>query len=92
MRKRIKIKYTKLGREQSWGMAHYDTNTVELDERLKGKKHLEILLHETLHLLLPEAGEEEIVRISVNLTNILWSQDYRRFDNSTDLPMQDGRK
>jgi hypothetical protein len=73
-------------------MAHYDTNTVELDERLRGKKHLEILLHETLHLLLPEAGEEEIVRISVNMTNILWSQDYRRFDNSTDLPMQDGRK
>ena len=92
MRKKIKIKYTKLGREQSWGFAHYDNNTIELDERLKGKKHLEILLHEATHLLLPTATEKEVERISINLTTILWSQNYRRFDDSDDLPMQDGKK
>ena len=92
IRKRIKVKYSKLGREQSWGFAHYGENMIEIDERLKGKKHLEIIIHETTHLLLPTANEIEIERISINLTNILWKDGYRKFDNSTDLPMQDGKK
>jgi len=92
IRKRIRVRYTKLGREQSWGMAHYDDNTIEIDERLRGKKHLEIMLHEATHILLPMAKEEEVERISINLTNILWKDGYRKFDNNNDLPMQDGKK
>ncbi len=36
--RRIKVKYTKLGRQKAWGMAHSE-GLVELDERIKGKKH-----------------------------------------------------
>lgn len=91
-RKSIKVKYSKLGRDRVWGWAHQDDNTVELDVRLKGKKHLEILTHELIHLLIPKASEDETIRISVGLTKILWSEGYRRIDNSDDELLQDGKK
>ncbi len=47
---KIRIKYRKLGKENAYGVAHSD-GLIEIDERLKGKKHLEIIVHETLHLL-----------------------------------------
>lgn len=86
----IKVEYKKLGREKLWGEAHSDDNIVVLDSRLKGKKHLEILTHETLHLLLPGANEEEIVRISTALIKILWKENYRRIDSDDNIPLQDG--
>lgn len=91
-RKSIKVRYLKLGRNRAWGMANYEDNSVELDERLKGKKHLEILTHEVIHLLIPEASEEETERISIGLINILWKEGYRRIDNSDDELLQDGKK
>ena len=90
-RRRIKVVYKKLGRANAWGLAYSAGNVVELDERLKGKKHLEILTHEVIHILLPQASEEEVEHISINLINILWKEGYRRIDSSTDDPMQDGR-
>ena len=44
---RIRIKYRKLGKEKVWGLAHSD-GVIEIEERLKGKKHLEIIVHEVL--------------------------------------------
>lgn len=90
-RRRIKVVYKKLGRANAWGLADDTNRVVELDERLKGKKHLEILTHEVIHLLLPDASEEEVEEISINLTNILWKEGYRRIDNSAEDPLQDGR-
>ena len=87
---KIKIIYKKLGRERLWGEANLDDNSIVLDIRLKGKKHLEILTHEALHILLPGANEDEIVRISTALTKILWSENYRRIDNDDNIPLQDG--
>jgi len=85
-----KIIYKKLGREKLWGEADLNDNTIFLDERLKGKKHLEILTHETLHLLLPEAEEDEIIRISATLIKILWKENYRRIETDDTIPLQDG--
>jgi hypothetical protein len=90
-RKRIKVVYNKLGRANAWGLADTDGHMVQLDERLRGKKHLEILVHEVVHILLPDASEEEVERISINLTTVLWKEGYRRIDNSSDEPLQDGR-
>lgn len=86
---RIKIKYRKLGKEQAYGIAESDGN-IYIDERLKGKKHLEILLHEVLHLLNPTEDEKTIIRKSVTLTKILWNEGYRRVDDTNDEPLQDG--
>lgn len=86
---RIKVKYRKLGKEKVWGFAHSD-ELIELDNRLKGKKHLEILIHECLHILYPEAEEEEIIKKSVILCNTIWHEKYRRVEDNNDEPLQDG--
>lgn len=90
-RRRISVKYVKLGRAQAWGQADPDNSCVEIDPRLKGKKHLEILTHELVHLLLPRSSEQHVEHISINLTNILWREGYRRVDNSSHEPLQDGK-
>lgn len=86
---RIKIIYKKLGKEKVHGIAWSDGN-IEIDPRLKGKKHLEILIHEIMHLLNPKDSEEAIIRKSITLTKILWAENYRRIDNTNDEPLQDG--
>lgn len=91
MRKLIKVVYKKLGQKKLWAQAIFDSNTIEIDVRAKGKKHLELLNHEGLHLLLPSLNEEEIVRISTSLTDLLWKENYRRIDVSENQPLQDGK-
>jgi hypothetical protein len=85
----IKVKYKKLGKEKVWGLAD-SQGIIYLDSRLKGKKHLEILIHETLHLLYPEDSEDEIVEKSIVLTNIIWKQRYRRLEEEKKMRLQDG--
>jgi hypothetical protein len=87
---KIKIIYKKLGRERLWGEANLDDNSIVLDSRLKGRKALEILIHEYSHCILPSLNEDEIVRISTILTKVLWSENYRRIDNDDNIPLQDG--
>ena len=86
---KIKIIYKKLGREQAHGIAESDGN-IYLDPRLKGKKHLEICLHEVLHLLNPNDSELAIIKKSITLTKVLWKEGYRRVDDTNDEPLQDG--
>lgn len=88
---KITIKYKKLGKEKVHGLAWSD-GEIHIDSRLKGRKHLEICIHEVAHLLWPEDDEDAIVEKSVTLTKILWKEGYRRVDNSKDLPLQDGTK
>lgn len=85
---KISITYKKLGREKAYGLA--DDFEVVIDSRLKGKKHLEILIHECLHYLYPKASEEEVIEKSIKLTKTLWHEGYRRTDNNEQTPLQDG--
>ena len=86
---RIKIIYKKLGREQAHGIAESD-GIIYIDPRLKGRKMLEIVLHECLHILNKTDDEETIIRKSVTLTKVLWKEGYRKVDDSNDMPLQDG--
>ena len=88
---KIKVIYKKLGREQAHGIAESD-GVIYIDPRLKGRKLLEIYIHEVTHLLYPEASEEEVIEKSVILTKLLWRLGYRMVDNSKHLPLQDGSK
>lgn len=88
--KRFKVVYKNL--KKAWGYADLETKEIIIDKKATGKKHMEILIHEVSHLLLPDASEEEIVRISVYLTNTLWQQKYRRVDDRNHTPLQDGTK
>ncbi len=86
---RIKIIYRKLGKEQAYGISSSD-GVIEIDERLRGKKAMEILIHELLHLTNPKDDEKTIIRKSVTLTKVLWNEGYRKIDDTIDLPLQDG--
>ena len=86
---RIKFKRIKLGRQKVWGNA--DEYPLQIEDRLKGKKELEIYVHESLHYLWPEADEDEIEKKSILLTNTLWHEGYRKVDNSNSMPLQDGK-
>jgi len=88
---KIKVIYKKLGREQAHGIAESD-GVIYIDPRLKGRKLLEIYIHEVMHLLYPEASEDEVIEKSVILTKLLWRLGYRMVDNSKHLPLQDGSK
>ena len=39
--------------------------------------------------MLPDADEEEVVRLSVQATMVLWGEGYRRVDNSSEDFLQD---
>lgn len=86
---RIKIIYRKLGKEQAYGISSSD-GVIEIDERLKGRKMLEVLLHELLHCINPTDSEKTIISKSVTLTKVLWKEGYRKIDDTIDLPLQDG--
>jgi hypothetical protein len=88
-KRRIKVVYRKLGREKIWGQAE---DHIEMDERLMGKKHLEILIHEALHVCFPSLSEDDVVRAGVLMANTLWHEQYRRVDNSNYFALQDGKK
>lgn len=90
-RKHIPITYRKLGKEKAFGMAHSE-GVIEIDERLKGKKQLEIIIHESIHILFPRLSENKTIEQSIILTNTLWKQGYRRIDNDNSHPLQDGSK
>jgi fructose-specific phosphotransferase system component IIB len=77
-----KVIHRKLGRENADGLAWKEDSTIEIDERLKGKKHLETVIHEALHILNPEMSETQVVEQSKAIKNLLWKLRYRRAELS----------
>jgi hypothetical protein len=90
--KRIKVKYKKLGQHKAWGMANFDDDTITVDSSLKGKKKMEIILHECLHCLFKDMEEEEIIQKSVILTHTLWHENFRSIEPEQKILLQDGTK
>lgn len=50
---------------------------IWLDDRLRGKRKLDALIHETLHAERPDLSEEEVTRIATNIMGVLWGEGYR---------------
>jgi hypothetical protein len=78
---KVKVTHRKLGQDRVHGWAHLGLNHIELDSRLKGRRHLLYLVHEMLHLLNPDWSESKVVKQSRELTKLLWEQNYRRIEN-----------
>jgi len=76
---KIKVVHRKLGREKAWGLATFDL--IELDTRLKGRRHLLYLIHEALHIIHPEWSETKVVNVSRAMCKLLWEQNYRRISS-----------
>lgn len=71
-----KVTYKKL--RKVWGYALIGEDKIELYHKLKGKKHLEILIHEKLHLLYPDLDEGAIKRDARKMASTLWAEGYRK--------------
>ena len=71
-----KVVYKRL--RKAWGYAYVNLDRIELHNKLKGIKHLEILLHEKLHLLFPDHDEKAINRMGKDIANVLWKDGYRK--------------
>jgi len=78
---KIKVVTRKLGRERAWGQTDGHSGIIEIDPRLKSKKHLEIVIHEALHVLFPDLSETQVLTKSKKLTAVLWGEHYRRVHN-----------
>lgn len=74
----VTITYRKLGREKARGQYIPALQTIEIDPRLHGQEHLEVLLHESLHALQPHHEEATVERDAQNLARILWADGYRK--------------
>ena len=73
-----KVIYRKLGKHRMWG--YFFKNKIHIDERLRGKELFEILIHESTHWSNPELTEDDVRKLSRKLTELLWSQGYRKID------------
>lgn len=73
--RKTKVVYKKL--RNYWGWAHVNQNRIELYDGLKGRKHLEILIHEKLHILFPDIEEKAILRMGKDMSELLWKEGYR---------------
>lgn len=72
------ITHRKIKKDVARGLAFTDTGEIHIDERLKGIEHLEILVHEILHIQNPNWGEAKIIGHSKEMSELLWGQGYRR--------------
>lgn len=72
-----KVIKKKLGKERAWGQYHQSKNVIEIDERLKGKKKLEILTHEYLHHIYPFMDEITVAKSAKDISDFLWKHDVR---------------
>jgi len=82
-RKRVKVPkvvFRKLGREKAWGLATCDPSRplVEIDSRLSPARELEVAVHESLHIAMPDCPEKEIDRVGKAVARVLWKINYRR--------------
>lgn len=79
-KKPIKIIHRKLGREKALGQAWQDHRIIEIDERIKGKRYLRVILHEIAHCQNPSWSETKVEAQSTELCNLLWEVGFRWAD------------
>jgi hypothetical protein len=57
---------------------------IILDARMRGRKKLEVLVHELLHALNPTQSEEHVEQQGKDIARVLWSLGYREVPHGND--------
>ena len=76
-----KVRFKKMRKDD--GRCIYAERKIIIDPRVRGKKAMEIWIHELLHACLPDLDEAAIDPTAENVVDVLWKQGYR--------PKGDGR-
>lgn len=74
-----KTVYRKMGKHQAFAM--FVNNEIHIDTKFKGKKELELHIHELSHYARPDFTEDEVRELSRKFTDYLWREGYRKADN-----------
>ena len=77
-RRKLKITERKLGREKAYGQCWKGDYLIEMDERLRAKHYLSVLVHELLHHVFPWMSETMVTRAAPKIAKGIWQQQYRR--------------
>lgn len=72
-----KVIHRKLGKERAYGLAHTDSNLIELEVTLTGYRYLLYALHEHFHLKHPEWSETKVRQESSKTARFLWQIGFR---------------
>lgn len=84
-RKNIKVvhkdRLPKQDGHEVFGYATPETKLIELHKGLRGKSEMRYHVHEGGHVAFPMMSENEIKRYTKLITDLLWSQGYRKVDN-----------
>jgi len=67
-----------LCQEDLLGMTSKGENFIWVVGSVFGKEELDTWIHETVHTALPNASEEQVVRIANDIAEVLWKVGYRR--------------
>lgn len=79
--KHPKVVQRKLGKNRADGIMEYDTNTIYVDERLKGKNRLDTYIHEYMHYIFPDMEEAAVADSASRIADFLWKHGFRHVDN-----------
>ena len=75
--KKPKVIYRPLGKERAYGLDDFANNTIELDTRLEGYRHLLYILHEFYHIKHPDWSETKVSKESSKTARFLWDNNFR---------------
>lgn len=64
--------------EDLWGEAYKGCNVIRLLKGMDERRRQSVLLHELLHLAVPEATERRVEKMEKLLADCMWEQGYRR--------------
>lgn len=63
-----------------WGLAFPTEWRVEIDPELDDKTLLDIAVHETAHVVIPDLDESAVDRLGKHVADVLWRLGFRRED------------
>ena len=76
--RKIKVKERKLGREGAYGQAWKSAALIEIDPRQTERARLDTLIHETLHVILPDHSDTAIRGLATRMVRVIWKDGWRR--------------
>ena len=69
--KRIRVVWRNLAKEDVLGLAHQDQALIEMDTNMDEKLTTDTLIHEALHVCLPDFDEDAINEIAADIATML---------------------